>query len=52
MGGRALGRWWLLAACLGVVGAGRLCLSREGGDVETSVPTVLGILLGLVAGAT
>ncbi|HET9646950.1 MAG TPA: EamA family transporter [Microlunatus sp.] len=49
--GRALSRWWMLAAGLGVLGSTLLCVSKiDGGPGGAS--TLLGIGLGLVAGTT
>lgn len=50
--GRALSRWWLLAAGLGVVGSSLLCLSKIDGDTGGTASTLIGISLGLVAGAS
>lgn len=50
--GRALSRWWLLAAALGVLGSTLLCLSEFSGPGGSGVSTVFGILLGLLAGLT
>jgi drug/metabolite transporter, DME family len=49
--GRALNRWWVLAAGLGVLGSTILCLSKMEDPTSSGAPTVVGILLGLVAGA-
>lgn len=59
---RPLGRRWVVAAAIGVAGSAVLCLSGAGaGHGATDAPgpadtdpgtTVLGVLLGLVAGAT
>lgn len=49
---RRLGRWWGIAAALGVVGSILLCVSKTQGDAGGVASTVLGILLGLVAGIT
>ena len=50
--GKALSRWWMLAASLGILGSALLCASKLGGDTESGVSTVAGIGLGLVAGST
>ncbi len=50
--GSRLGRWWTLAAALGVLGSVLLCLSKFTGPAESPRVTMLGMLLGLVAGAT
>lgn len=50
--GRALSRWWVLAAGFGILGSALLCASKLGGDTGSSVSTVVGIGLGLVAGST
>ncbi|MHA7262824.1 EamA family transporter [Arthrobacter sp. TMN-37] len=50
--GRALSRWWMLAAALGTVGSVLLCLSRMDGSPAGAVPLAGSIALGLVAGAT
>lgn len=49
---RRLGRWWGIAAALGVVGGILLCVSKAQQDAGDVASTVLGILLGLVAGIT
>ncbi|PYY47001.1 EamA/RhaT family transporter [Curtobacterium sp. MCBD17_023] len=53
---RPLSRWWVLAAALGVVGSVLLCLSSLAGSADPAGvgspgSTVLGVVLGLVAGA-
>ena len=50
--GRALSRWWMLAASLGILGSALLCASKLGQDAGSVASTVLGIGLGLVAGST
>jgi hypothetical protein len=50
--GRALSRWWMLAANLGIVGSALLCASKLGQNTGSGASTVLGIGLGLVAGST
>jgi len=50
--GRALNRWWMLAAGLGILGSALLCVSKIAGHSGSAASTVLGIGLGLVAGAT
>lgn len=50
--GRALSRWWMLAAGLGIAGSAILCLSKMAGPDEAGTSTVAGIGLGLVAGLT
>ena len=50
--GRRLGRWWQLAAALGVLGSVMLCLSTARGELGSPGRTLLGVLLGLVAGST
>lgn len=49
---RRLSRWWMLAAALGIFGSVLLCLSKLNGSVQAVAPTLLGVGLGLVAGAT
>jgi DME family drug/metabolite transporter len=49
--GRALSRWWVLAASLGVLGSALLCASEVAG-LSSATSTLLGIGLGLVAGTT
>jgi DME family drug/metabolite transporter len=49
--GAALSRWWMLAAGLGITGA-LLCLSKMAHDPADTAATMVGIALGLVAGAT
>ncbi|PZF63475.1 EamA/RhaT family transporter [Curtobacterium sp. MCPF17_047] len=48
---RPLSRWWVLAALLGVLGSVLLCLSGLDDAARPAGATVLGVLLGLVAGA-
>jgi DME family drug/metabolite transporter len=48
---RPLSRWWVLAALLGVLGSVLLCLSGLDDAARPAGETVLGVLLGLVAGA-
>jgi DME family drug/metabolite transporter len=50
--GRALSRWWVLAAGLGILGSALLCVSKIAGVSGSAASTVLGIGLGLVAGTT
>jgi DME family drug/metabolite transporter len=50
--GRALSRWWMLAAALGVIGSAILCLAQLDDQTTSAAATIWGILLGLVAGAT
>jgi drug/metabolite transporter, DME family len=50
--GRALSRWWMLAANLGIVGSALLCASKLGQNTGSGASTVLGIGLGLLAGST
>ena len=50
--GRALSRWWMLAASLGILGSAVLCASKLGNDTGSGVSTVVGIGMGLVAGST
>lgn len=47
-----LGRWWMLAAGLGVLGSVLLCLSGLGSAGSSAAATAGGIALGLLAGAT
>ncbi|MEL0626517.1 EamA family transporter [Salinibacterium amurskyense] len=47
-----LSKWWLFAAGLGITGSVVLCLAKMSNEPSETVQTVLGILLGLVAGAT
>jgi DME family drug/metabolite transporter len=49
---RPLSRAWMLAAGAGVLGSTLLCLSRGSGTGATPSGTVVGLGLGLVAGAT
>lgn len=49
---RRLSRWWMLAAGLGVIGATLLCLAKLDEPAGSAGATVIGITLGLVAGAT
>lgn len=48
--GRALSRWWMTAAALGVLGSAILCLSKISGPAGSGASTVFGVLLGLLAG--
>lgn len=50
--GRALSRWWMFAASLGILGSALLCASKLDGTTGSGASTVLGIGLGLVAGST
>lgn len=50
--GRRLSWWWMAAAALGVVGCVLLCVSKFSGDHNDALATILGLVLGLVAGAT
>lgn len=47
-----LSRWWMTAAALGIVGSVLLCLSKIHGQTSDPIPTIMGIVLGLVAGST
>jgi drug/metabolite transporter, DME family len=47
-----LSRWWILAAALGITGSTLLCLSKMTHATGQTGPTVAGIALGLIAGAT
>lgn len=49
---RPLSRWWMLAAVLGIVGSTLLCIAKIEDRASSSVDTILGIALGLVAGLT
>ncbi|PPF65464.1 EamA family transporter [Clavibacter michiganensis] len=49
---RALSRWWMLAAGLGVIGSVMLCATRLDGPAASVSGTFWGIVLGLLAGAT
>ncbi|ASN37975.1 EamA family transporter [Arthrobacter sp. 7749] len=48
----ALSRWWMLAAGLGLTGSLLLCLSKTSHDPAGAGASLVGIGLGLVAGAT
>ncbi|WFP16145.1 DMT family transporter [Citricoccus muralis] len=50
--GRALSRWWMLAAGLGITGSVMLCVSTMNDSTRGLAPTLLGVALGLVAGTT
>jgi len=50
--GRRLSPWWMLAAGLGILGGALLCLSKLGAPTASMGESVLGVLLGLVAGAS
>lgn len=49
---RPLSRWWMLAASLGIIGSTLLCMSKFEGQAGSVADTLLGIGLGLLAGAT
>lgn len=49
---RALSRWWMLAAFLGIAGSALLCTSRAGDSPAPAAGTIASIALGLVAGIT
>nr|WP_307866428.1 DMT family transporter [Leucobacter chromiisoli] len=49
--GRRLGAWWTSAAALGIAGSAILCVSKMNDPAAPPGETVLGIGLGLVAGA-
>ncbi|MFC0581967.1 DMT family transporter [Micrococcoides hystricis] len=49
---RRLSEWWMLAACLGIVGSAVLCAAKMHDAPADLVGTVTGVGLGLVAGAT
>lgn len=48
---RSLSPWWMLAALLGIIGSTLLCVSKLQ-DSTAAPATILGILLGLLAGIT
>lgn len=50
--GRALSRWWMFAAGLGITGSVMLCVSTMNDSTRGLAPTLLGVALGLVAGTT
>ncbi|MDN5685656.1 MAG: DMT family transporter [Brachybacterium sp.] len=49
---RRLSRWWMLAAVLGIAGCAVLCAATMHDAPSEALPTVAGVALGLVAGAT
>ena len=49
---KRLSIWWVLSAGLGLIGSVVLCVSRFGQDTTASTATIVGVLLGLIAGAT
>ena len=49
---RRLGSWWYLAALLGITGSVLLIGSTQHHDLDASNSTVVGIVLGLLAGAS
>lgn len=49
---RPLSRWWMLAALLGVIGSVLLCVSRLDSGPQVGVDSMVGVAVGLVAGAT
>lgn len=50
--GVRLSGWWVLSAVLGVAGSALLCVAKLDGAADDLWQTLLGIVLGLVAGAT
>lgn len=49
---RRLSGWWMLAAALGIAGSAVLCTAKMHDAPSETLPTVAGVILGLVAGAT
>lgn len=49
---RRLSVWWMFAAALGIVGSTVLCAAKMHDAPSETLPTVAGVILGLVAGAT
>lgn len=49
---RPVSRWWTLSAGLGIVGSTLLCLSKMDGSRASGGAALVGMVLGLVAGAT
>lgn len=49
---RALSPWWMLAAGLGILGSILLCISKMQGPAADAASTMVGVGLGLIAGAT
>lgn len=49
---RRLSGWWMLAAALGIAGSAVLCAAKMHDAPSETLPTVAGVSLGLVAGAT
>lgn len=49
---RRLSGWWMLASVLGIAGSTVLCVAKMHDAPSETLPTVAGVILGLVAGAT
>lgn len=49
---RRLSGWWMLAAALGIAGSAVLSVAKMQNALSEALPTVAGIFLGLIAGAT
>lgn len=49
---RRLSGWWMLAAALGIAGSAVLSVAKMQNAPSEALPTVAGIFLGLIAGAT
>lgn len=49
---KALGRWWFVAVALGIVGSVLLVATSDDHPVASQTATMIGVLLGLVAGAS
>lgn len=49
---RRLSGWWMLAAALGIAGSAILCAAKMHDGPNKTLPTIAGVVLGLVAGAT
>src|SRR5699024_11354740 len=49
---KALGRWWFVAAALGIAGSVLLVATSDEHPVASQTATMIGVLLGLVAGAS
>ncbi|MFT4158038.1 MAG: EamA family transporter [Microbacterium sp.] len=49
--GIRLSRWWMISAVIGIVGSALLCASKASDPTGNAGSTVLGVALGLFAGA-
>lgn len=49
---RRLSGWWMLAAALGIAGSAVLCAAKMHDAPSETLPTIAGVVLGLMAGVT